>query len=322
MSQDELAEKLEVTRQSISLWETGQTQPSLDNIIALAKIFNVTTDVLLKNDTSDTTESEVINVTSNKSKNKTYILIVCIVVVLLIGLILWKIGVFDSSSSSKTNSADDDNVSVSAVVDNSSENGNKSDKDAESSDNKKAESASKYSKKEENTKKTQTPVRKEELFEYLKNFVIQKGTINGDYCYYSKTSDNYGGNASEDFSLYYWGDTDKIEFCLHRVINDTFSINFYLYVPKVDTSEYKYITSYYYRDSGEPLYEAEGTITADEFTKNYPLYCTEYLGSSDEQDEFMETSRQGICLLLDCLKEFTEVENLKYSFGNFGFSNF
>ena len=44
MSQDELAEKLEVTRQSISLWETGQTQPSLDNIVALAKIFNITTE--------------------------------------------------------------------------------------------------------------------------------------------------------------------------------------------------------------------------------------------------------------------------------------
>ena len=46
MSQDELAEKLEVTRQSISLWETGQTQPSLDNIIALAKLFDVSTDSL------------------------------------------------------------------------------------------------------------------------------------------------------------------------------------------------------------------------------------------------------------------------------------
>ena len=49
MSQDELAEKLEVTRQSISLWETGQTQPSLDNIVALAKLFDVTPEELLKN---------------------------------------------------------------------------------------------------------------------------------------------------------------------------------------------------------------------------------------------------------------------------------
>ena len=37
LSQDELAEKLGVSRQSISLWENGQTQPTVDNIIALAR---------------------------------------------------------------------------------------------------------------------------------------------------------------------------------------------------------------------------------------------------------------------------------------------
>ena len=49
MSQDELAEKLGVSRQSISLWENGQTQPTIENIIALAKIFNVSTDAILGN---------------------------------------------------------------------------------------------------------------------------------------------------------------------------------------------------------------------------------------------------------------------------------
>ena len=53
MSQDELAEKLNVTRQSISLWETGQTQPSLENIVALAKLFKVSTDELLVSDRTD-----------------------------------------------------------------------------------------------------------------------------------------------------------------------------------------------------------------------------------------------------------------------------
>ncbi len=47
MSQDELAEKLGVSRQSISLWENGQTQPTIDNIIALSKIFNISSDMLL-----------------------------------------------------------------------------------------------------------------------------------------------------------------------------------------------------------------------------------------------------------------------------------
>ena len=49
LSQDELAEKLGVSRQSISLWETGQTQPTIENIIALARIFNVSTDAILDN---------------------------------------------------------------------------------------------------------------------------------------------------------------------------------------------------------------------------------------------------------------------------------
>ena len=40
LSQDELAEKLGVSRQSISLWENGQTQPTIENILALARIFN------------------------------------------------------------------------------------------------------------------------------------------------------------------------------------------------------------------------------------------------------------------------------------------
>ena len=37
LSQEELCCKLNVTRQSVSLWENNQAQPSLENLIALAK---------------------------------------------------------------------------------------------------------------------------------------------------------------------------------------------------------------------------------------------------------------------------------------------
>lgn len=47
ISQEELGEKLGVSRQSISLWENNQTQPSLENIVALANVFNISTDDLL-----------------------------------------------------------------------------------------------------------------------------------------------------------------------------------------------------------------------------------------------------------------------------------
>lgn len=47
MSQEELADKLGVSRQSISLWENNQTQPTIENIVVLSKILGVSTDELL-----------------------------------------------------------------------------------------------------------------------------------------------------------------------------------------------------------------------------------------------------------------------------------
>ncbi len=47
MSQEQLAERLGVSRQSISLWETNQTRPTAENIISIAKILGVSTDDLL-----------------------------------------------------------------------------------------------------------------------------------------------------------------------------------------------------------------------------------------------------------------------------------
>lgn len=48
MSQDDLAEKLEVSRQSVSKWETGQSTPDLDKIIRLSDLFGVTVDELVR----------------------------------------------------------------------------------------------------------------------------------------------------------------------------------------------------------------------------------------------------------------------------------
>ena len=48
MSQDDLAEKLEVSRQSVSKWETAQSTPELDKIIKLADLFGVSVDQLVR----------------------------------------------------------------------------------------------------------------------------------------------------------------------------------------------------------------------------------------------------------------------------------
>lgn len=47
LSQEELAARIGVTRQAVSKWEQGISTPELESMVALAKIFGVTTDYLL-----------------------------------------------------------------------------------------------------------------------------------------------------------------------------------------------------------------------------------------------------------------------------------
>ena len=47
LSQDELADKLFITRQGLSRYEHGQSVPSIDSLITLSKVFNVSIDELL-----------------------------------------------------------------------------------------------------------------------------------------------------------------------------------------------------------------------------------------------------------------------------------
>lgn len=50
MSQEALAEKLDVTRQSVSKWESGASYPEMDKLISISKIFNVDMDTLVNGD--------------------------------------------------------------------------------------------------------------------------------------------------------------------------------------------------------------------------------------------------------------------------------
>ena len=52
-SQEELAMRLDVSRQSVSKWESDQSVPEMDKILALSNLFNVTTDYLLKEELSE-----------------------------------------------------------------------------------------------------------------------------------------------------------------------------------------------------------------------------------------------------------------------------
>lgn len=75
LSQEELAEKMNVSRQSVSKWEGAQSIPDLDKILALSQIFGVSTDYLLKDDieteeavpTDDSGESPLRKVTMEEA---------------------------------------------------------------------------------------------------------------------------------------------------------------------------------------------------------------------------------------------------------------
>ena len=48
LSQEELADKIGVSRQAVSKWESKQSTPDLDKIIVMSDLFEVTTDYILK----------------------------------------------------------------------------------------------------------------------------------------------------------------------------------------------------------------------------------------------------------------------------------
>ena len=58
-SQEELAEQLDVSRQSVSKWESGTSIPDIEKIIKMSQLFYVSTDYLLKDDDEKNTEVAV-----------------------------------------------------------------------------------------------------------------------------------------------------------------------------------------------------------------------------------------------------------------------
>ena len=55
LSQEELADKLGVSRQAVSKWECAESSPDTDNLISLAKIYNISLDELINGDSKEDT---------------------------------------------------------------------------------------------------------------------------------------------------------------------------------------------------------------------------------------------------------------------------
>lgn len=76
LSQEELAEKLGISRQAISKWESGQSAPDLNKLIIISKLYNVTVDSLVKdNDEFDFLQDTGINNKEEVDNKKTQIVL-------------------------------------------------------------------------------------------------------------------------------------------------------------------------------------------------------------------------------------------------------
>lgn len=67
LSQEELADKLGISRQAVSKWERAESSPDTDNLICLAKLYNVSLDDLLN---TDETVEEISEEVKEKEKEK------------------------------------------------------------------------------------------------------------------------------------------------------------------------------------------------------------------------------------------------------------
>lgn len=79
LSQEGLADKLNVTRQTISKWELGESKPNIDTLNEMSKIFNVNIEVLTNDEFM---LDEKINKKEKKPKNRKYILYILIVILI------------------------------------------------------------------------------------------------------------------------------------------------------------------------------------------------------------------------------------------------
>ncbi len=85
MSQDDLAARVYVSRQTISSWENGKTYPDVQSLLLLSEIFDATVDSLIKGDVE--TMTETIDRDAQTMKRLSYVMTVFIL--LMVAALIW-----------------------------------------------------------------------------------------------------------------------------------------------------------------------------------------------------------------------------------------
>lgn len=107
LSQEEMGYKLNVTRQTVSKWELGQTTPELDKLVEISRIFNISVDELINE--SEVASNPIIEEKQTRkkdSKNNTLIVIIVIALIAIVILGAIKIFSFFSAFSLFNNAVD------------------------------------------------------------------------------------------------------------------------------------------------------------------------------------------------------------------------
>lgn len=90
LSQEEVAEKLNVTRQTVSKWELDQSTPDFDKIVPICKLYNISSEELLTGRKADSNnDDQSYNLMTDQEINKKTAKAICESVALFILSVVW-----------------------------------------------------------------------------------------------------------------------------------------------------------------------------------------------------------------------------------------
>jgi len=301
MTEEELAKKLGTTEQAVLLWESGQAQPSLDSIVALARAFQISADTLMEESEADLFGSmDFISVVSDgsenykirKEKNSPLLyMFLCVAAVLLVVFFL----LLRSGRLSRVLRPSPAQTGTTTTVNS-------------------APSKTKV------TPATTTQNARSDFYRDLSAFALDNGQTNGRASYFIQPSNNYGGAENRNFIVSYVKSSGELSFGLYTPAGSGSAVTIYIFIPQSGT-KYTYEVSYTSQD-GEVVCQTTGSIPAKTFDKEASLPCSQYIGDEERREEFMETTHDGVYYLLSCAKQFLEKEEIGYSMSDIGFKQF
>ena len=99
LSQDALAEKIFVSRQTISNWETGKNYPDINSLLRMSEVFGISVDALLKGDVEEI--KEMIKIEDQKEFDRLGRIFSCLTILMIITPVLlvkllrfWGVGIW------------------------------------------------------------------------------------------------------------------------------------------------------------------------------------------------------------------------------------